>query len=115
MMKSPFKDADENMIFCTALRSLSQRSPEDINQIISQFSDTNKAKVTDLLSKTQFKFVDKTGEVQRVHRKIVRVRRKMGGGPTPGVPTNANLIQPQTTPENGDLSKAELQLPNNEK
>jgi len=58
-MKSPFKDADENHIFCAALRSLSERSPEDINTIISQFSPANKAKVTDLLASTQFKFVDK--------------------------------------------------------
>ena len=88
-MKSPFKEADENTIFCTALRSLSQRSPDDINMIISGFSPANKAKVSDLLSKTQFKFVDKSGQVQQVQRKIVRVKRRGpgAGGPTPGVPT----------------------------
>jgi hypothetical protein len=98
MMKSPFKDADENHIFCAALRSLSERAPEDLNMIISQFSAENKAKVTNLLASTQFQFVDKQGEVQRVQRKIVRVRRR-AGGPTPGVPTEQPLsMPPSTTP-----------------
>ena len=89
-MKSPFKTEDENMLFCSALRSLSQRSPEDINNIIAGFSEANKAKVTDLLSKTQFKFVDKQGQVQQVQRKIVRVKRKaLNAGVPPG------MFQPQ--------------------
>ena len=97
MMKCPIKTEDENTIFCTALRSLSQRSPQDINDIISGFSPENKSKVTDLLSKTQFKFVDKQGQVQQVQRKIVRVKRRGGAnGPSPGVPTVAQMMQ---TPE----------------
>ena len=94
-MKSPFKTEDENMLFCAALRSLSQRSPEDINNIIAGFSEANKAKVTDLLSKTQFKFIDKQGQVQQVQRKIVKVKRRAGeGGQNPGVPTGAMMMQP---------------------
>ena len=94
MLKSPFKTEDENTIFCTALRSLASRSPEDINAIISEFGPENKAKVTDLLSKTQFKFVDKQGQVQQVQRKIVRVKRRGGAnGPNPGVPTVAQMMQ----------------------
>ena len=80
--------------------------------IISQFSEANKAKVADLLSKTQFKFVDKQGQVQQVQRKIVRVKRRGGaGGPTPGVPTGAQLMQrPQD--ESQEQGKPDLQLPN---
>ena len=71
MLKSPFKTEDENTIFCTALRSLASRSPEDINAIISEFGPENKAKVTDLLSKTQFKFVDNLSMHDLISPKLI--------------------------------------------
>lgn len=63
-MKTPIKADDENQIFCNALRSLQQRSPAEINEILNSFEQSKKSKVADLLSKTQFKFIDKQGQVQ---------------------------------------------------
>jgi len=46
---SDIKTIDHNETFCTSLRSLGERSPAYINQVIASFSAEQKKFVSDLL------------------------------------------------------------------
>lgn len=77
VLDTPLKSADVKLVFCAALRSLSQRSPQDLLLIQNQMSDIRKKFVLELFQSQNVKI---TGENRTETRRIVKVARRTTGG-----------------------------------
>jgi hypothetical protein len=75
LLTATFKKIDHNENFCNALRSLGQRSPQYINELIASFSESHRKFVTDLLQTRKIVFQE-DGEEKTVSRKLIKVKRR---------------------------------------
>ena len=76
MLKAPVKDSEPYGIFCNALRSLSQRSPGEINNIINQLEPQQKKFIGELFQAKKIEVTQNNGEQVTVTRRIVKVQRR---------------------------------------
>jgi len=75
------KKVDHNDNFCASLRSLGERSPDYINQVIANFSPEQKKFVTDLLQTKKITIQKPDGGAQEVvSRKFIKVKRRIQPG-----------------------------------
>jgi hypothetical protein len=77
MLMSDIKKIDHNENFCNCLRSLGERSPEYINQVIASFSPDQKKFVSDLLQTRKIVIAGPNGEKEMVSRKVIKVKRRI--------------------------------------
>ena len=75
VIDSPIKKADCKIEFCQALRSLSQKRPQDVALLHSQMSEVKKKFVMEVLQSQSVKI---TGENRTETRRIVKVARRTG-------------------------------------
>jgi len=80
-LMTDMKKIDHNDNFCASLRSLGERSPDYINQVIASFSPEQKKFVTDLLQTRKITIQKQTGGQQEVvSRKFIKVKRRLQPG-----------------------------------
>lgn len=74
------KKIDHNENFCTSLRSLGERSPEYINQVIAAFTPEQRKFLTDMLQTKKVTIQKSDGQEEMVSRKLIKVKRRIQPG-----------------------------------
>lgn len=111
MLTSEIKKIDHSENFCATLRSLGERSPEYINQVIESFTPEQKKFVSQLLQTRKVTIAQPNGEKQEVMRRVIKVKRRIQPGSQAALQQQQHLMQQQTDAKGDMAAKQRLELP----
>lgn len=100
-MQCTFQKLDSKQLFKDSFKSLHQRAPQEIDNIVQQLDEQSKVSLQQLFQTISIPIVDRHGEEQVVTRRIVKVRRN----------PNAQTTQFNLSQDSQGAQKQKLELP----